>query len=114
MNPHLIKAVTKLAKMCPRLRRTKQTRGWGRLRRDVVSLWSPGPGEMRGEIATLSLAPQAAGYSARGLGKVGKGAGMEFWLHPALPARDPPAPGTAQLRDPVPITLPNISARPPG
>lgn len=38
VNPHLIKAVTKLAKMCPRLPRTKQTRGWGRLRRDVVSL----------------------------------------------------------------------------
>lgn len=28
-NPRLIKAATKLAKMCPRLRRTKQTRGWG-------------------------------------------------------------------------------------
>ena len=42
VNPHLIKAATKLAETCPRLRCTKQTRGWGRPWRDVVSLLAPG------------------------------------------------------------------------
>lgn len=41
VNPCLIKAATKLAKMCPRLQRTKQTRGWG-LRGEMSSLFSPG------------------------------------------------------------------------
>lgn len=42
VNPHLIKAATKLAETCPRLRCTKQTRGWGRPWRDAVSLPAPG------------------------------------------------------------------------
>lgn len=96
VNPHLIKAVTKLAKMCPRLRRTKQTRGWGRLRRDVVSPGSPGPREMREEIAALSLAPQAAQampgvIRGREPGKVGKelGWGPGSTRHCARPAASP-------------------------
>lgn len=72
MNPHLIKAATKLAKTCPRLRCSKQTRGWG-LRREILSLFSPkAPERRRGDWGRDNSFLACAWGVQDGAGKAGE------------------------------------------
>lgn len=71
VNPHLIKAATKLARTCPRLRCRKQTRGWG-LRREMLSPFSPeAPERRRGDWGRDSFLACSWGVQ-EGAGQVGE------------------------------------------
>lgn len=123
VNPHLIKAATKLAKTCPGLPCTKQTRAWG-LRRELSSLFIPwGRRDAGGDSKELSHWPGCSGRgdAARHMERGCAWWGKELeWSHlSVMYCRHPNASLGPQLplqpssMLPVPTTLPNAPIRHP-